>query len=111
LRVARPSVDLTTGYPFGGFTQVHASCVFAWLAAVAYIVATVQVIQTSCTYDHMKGMTLLHAGDSSGEETLPGFINGFVVAQADPNDKGYPSQLPLPPPPPPEAPPSLGNDV
>ncbi len=84
---------------------------FAWLAAVAYIVATVQVIQTSCTYDHMKGMTLLHAGDSSGEETLPGFINGFVVAQADPNDKGYPSQLPLPPPPPPEAPPSLGNDV
>ena len=39
------------------------------MAAVAYIVATVQVIQTSCTYDHMKGMTLLHAGDSSGEET------------------------------------------
>ena len=29
-------------------TQVRASCAFAWLAAVAYIAATAQVIQTSC---------------------------------------------------------------
>jgi hypothetical protein len=92
--------------------KVRASCAFAWLAAVAYIAATAQVIQTSCNYDHMKAMKLLHANDSS-EETLPGFINGFVANQEGPSDNAF---QPQPPPPPPSSsvpaePPSMGSDV
>jgi hypothetical protein len=92
--------------------RVRASCAFAWLAAVAYIAATAQVIQTSCNYDHMKAMKLLHAHDSS-EETLPGFINGFVANPEGPSDQAFQPQPPIPPPSSsvPAEPPSMGSDV
>ena len=62
--------------------------------------------------DHMKAMKLLHAHDSS-EETLPGFINGFVANPEGPSDQAFQPQPPIPPPSSsvPAEPPSMGSDV